>query len=91
MSSLQVHSDRSFREEMARKAQDPKGSNFLPKNGRIGTVDLERKVGIYNANYSPAGGRIADFPRPWTVIGRDVWSTHNTHTEALDWATKENK
>lgn len=102
MSSLMVHSDRSFREEMARKTQDPKGSFLLPEGGRMTDTKRPRicspewhrerpaTTAIFNADYTPGGRRYAHYDDPWTVIGPEFYGCFATHTEALNAATKEN-
>jgi len=90
MCSLMEHSERSYREEKARQAQDPKGS-FLVKPGRIGVDISSPKTAVYNADYAPSGVRIASFARPWTIIGPGVFETYPTHAQAIARAAQENK
>jgi hypothetical protein len=93
MCSLMEHSERSYREEKARQAQDPKGSFLVGKTkpGRIGVDISTPKTAIYNADYAPSGVRVASFAKPWTVIGPGVFETYPTHTAAIQRATQENK
>jgi len=95
MCSLMEHSERSYREEKARQAQDPKGSFSLPKRPRICTPEWHRArpaiTAVFNADYTPGGRRYARYDDPWTVIGPDVYESFATHAEALAWAFKENK
>lgn len=67
--------------------------NTRERPPRVGGIEWQlserQALGIYNANYSPSGTRIATREKPWNVFGCGIVETFRTHAEAIHYAFKE--